>query len=616
MASNSRDRGRSGSSSSRASSGSARGSASPRRRQTRAAHPVIPAPRVGEPMMRRRLMLTLMGAGAVTLGGRLVWVQGLDASARAAEAVDQRTTDRTITALRGEIVDRNGAVLARSVERYDLWVNQLQVGDFKPKDKDLGTGVKAAAKVLSPLLDEDVDDLEKTLTGKRGFLYLRKNVEPDVREAVISQEIPGIGSDRVSERIYPAGEIGANVIGFMGGDGTALAGAEYKYDKNLRGRNGKVRYERGAGGQVIPTGKQTTEEAVDGDDLVLTIDENLQWKSQQVLAETVKKFGADAGSAVIYNVRTGELLALADYPTFDPNKPGKTDPEYLGNQSLSNVFEPGSTGKLLTVACALEHKKVTPSSRYTVPYTMDFDGNRIKDSHPHETQHLTLAGVLKNSSNVGTVQISKTVSDKQRYATLKAFGIGEKTGIGLPGESSGILHPVADWAGRLRFTIAFGQGYSVTPIQMTAAIGAFGNDGVRMQPTIVAGTRDEKGSLTAATTAKGVRACSSETARTIRNLMDNDIDDDTASNAAVPNYAVGGKTGTAESGAGYTASFIGMAPIDDPEIAIGVFVYGLKTFISGNTAAAPAFSELMQYTLQTQGIAPTGKKGKTLEDEW
>jgi cell division protein FtsI (penicillin-binding protein 3) len=620
MASTSGGRGRPGPDDRRRSSSASRASNSrsstSRRRSAGSSGPLIPAPRVGEPLVRRRLMLALMGGAAVSLGGRLVWVQGLDASARAAEAVDQRKVERTITALRGEIVDRNGAVLARSVERYDLWVNQMQVGDYAPEDEEQGTGVKAAAKVLSPLLDWDVDETEKELTGDRGFKYLRKNVEPDVRDAVMSQKIPGIGSDRVSERVYPAGRIGANVIGFVGGDGAALAGAEYKYDENLRGSNGKVSYERGAGGQIIPTGKQTTKEAIDGDDLVLTIDENLQWKSQQVIQETVEKFGADAGSAVIYNVRTGELLALADYPTFDPNKPGDADQEYLGNQSLSNVFEPGSTGKLLTVACALEKGTATPESKYTIPYTMEFDGNRIKDSHPHETQKLTLAGVLKNSSNVGTVQIAETVSDKDRYETLKAFGIGTKTGIGLPGESGGILHPVSDWGGRLRYTVAFGQGYSVTPLQMTAAIGAFGNDGVRMQPTIVAGTRDENGVLSAATTAKGVRACSSATARTIRALMDNDIDDDGEANASVPNYAVGGKTGTAESGAGYTASFIGMAPIDDPEIAIGVFVYGLKTFISGNTAAAPAFSELMQYTLQTQGIAPTGKKGRTLEDEW
>ncbi|PWH07057.1 penicillin-binding protein 2 [Brachybacterium endophyticum] len=561
-------------------------------------------------------MLALMGGAAVTLGGRLVWVQGLDASARAAEAVDQREVDRTIAALRGEIVDRNGAVLARSVERYDLWVNQMQVSDFEPDDEELGTGVKAAAKVLSPLLDWDMDEAEKQLTGDRGFVYLRKNVEPDVREAVMSQKIPGIGSDRVSQRVYPAGKIGANVIGFVGGDGKSLGGAELMYDENLRGTDGKTSYQRGAGGQVIPTAKQTTKEAVDGDDLVLTIDENLQWKAQEVLADTVKKFNADAGSAVIYNVRTGELLALADYPTFDPNEFGKTPADQLGNQSLSNVFEPGSTGKLLTVACALEKGKVTPKSEYTIPYTMDFDGNRIKDSHHHETQRLTLAGVLKESSNVGTVQIARTVTNEERYSTLKAFGIGEKTGIGLPGESGGILHPVSDWHGRMAYTIAFGQGYSVTPIQMTAAIGAFGNDGVRMQPTVVAGTRDENGVITAATTAKGVRACSSDTARTVRALMDNDVDDDEESNAAVPNYAVGGKTGTAESGAGYTASFIGMAPIDDPEIAVGVFVYGLKTFLSGNTVSAPAFSEIMQYTLQSQGIAPTGKKGRTLEDEW
>jgi cell division protein FtsI (penicillin-binding protein 3) len=560
----------------------------------------------------------IVALAVVLLGGKLVWVQGLDATAFAQEAISQRTVERPIRAMRGDIVDRDGTVMARSVERYDIWVNQLQVDDYLASDKDATeTGVAAAAKELAPVLGMSVADTQEALTGDKGFVYLKKDVDPDVRRAVMNLGIDGIGSDRVNKRVYPAGQVGANVVGFVGSDGNALGGAELTYDQQLSGTDGKQKYERGAGGQIIPTGVQETTAAVDGQDLVLTIDEDLQWKSQQVLEQTVKGVGADGGSVVAYSAKTGEVLALADYPTFDANAPGATDEEYRGNQSISNVFEPGSTGKLFTVAAALEEGTVTPESEYTVPANMDFNGERIKDSHQHETQQLTLAGVLKNSSNVGTVQVSETLTPEQRYDYLKKFGLGEKTGVNLPGESAGIVHPADQWTGRTRYTTGFGQGYSVTALQMVSAVGTFANDGVRMSPTLVAGTRGADGAFEAAPTQDGTRVVSSDTAATVLELMDNNIDDTEDSNAAVPGYAVGGKTGTAQVGDGsYTASFIGTAPVDDPDIVIGVFVYGLDTFISGNTVAAPAFSEIMGYALQKEGIAPTGVAGREMENEW
>ncbi|MCL6422052.1 penicillin-binding protein 2 [Brachybacterium sp. JHP9] len=579
---------------------------------------LVPAARVGSPVVRFRLLAVLVIFAVVVLGGRLMWVQGLDASARAEEAVKQRTVERTISPLRGDIVDRDGAVMARSVERYDLWVNQLQVGEYLERKKDAPeTGAPAAAKALAPLLGKSVEETQALLTGESGFQYLLKNVEPAVRDAVVALKIPGIGSDRVADRIYPAGQVGGNVIGFVGADGAALGGAELSFDDRLRGTSGSTTYERGSGGQILPNGRTQIVPAVDGQDLVLTLDSDLQWKAQQVLADTVGKFGASGGSAVALNIRTGEVLALAETPTYDPNDPGATDEKYRGNQSLSNVFEPGSTGKLLTVTTALEQGTITPTSQFTAPYTLEVDGETYRDSHEHETKRYTVAGILKDSSNTGTVQIAQTVTPQQRYDTLRAFGLGEPTGVGLAGESAGILHPVSDWHGRMNYTTSFGQGYAVTPLQMVSALGAFGNGGVRMHPTLVAGTRDGAGVFTPAPIAEGVRATDPETAAQVMTLMDNDIPDDGTANAGIPGYAVGGKTGTAQvAGGTYTASFIGMAPMDDPEIIVGVFVYGLTSFVSGNTAASPAFAQIMGYALQTQGIAPTGVPGRTLENEW
>lgn len=580
--------------------------------------PRIPRARVGSPAVRHRLLLCMIMVAVMALSGRLIWVQGLDASARAQEAIEQRTVTRAIPALRGDIVDRHGTVLASSVERYDLWVNQMQVDQYLENSQSAEvTGIPAAAAELAPVLGWSVEDTEEALTGERGFMYLQKNVDPAVRDAVLALRIPGIGADRVADRIYPAGSVGGNVLGFVGNDGAALAGTELSYDEKLRGTDGKTSYERGAGGQIIPTGQQETTAAVDGSDLVLTIDRDLQWKAQQIVAAAVDQHGGSGGSAVVLNTRTGDILALADHPTYDPNDFSAVPDADLGNRSISNVFEPGSTGKVFTLAAALEEGTADLDSQYEIPYEMWFDGHRVKDSRYHEDQQLTLAGVLSNSSNVGIVQVAEEVEPQVRHDYLVAFGLGQPTGVGLPGESAGIVHPASDWTGRTRYTTAFGQGYSVNALQMTSAVGTFANDGVRVDPRVVSGTQEDDGSVRPLGEPGSTRVVSAETAETVTEMMDNNIVEG-YSNASVPGYATAGKSGTAQVAAdnSYTASFIGFAPADDPEIVIGVFVFGLDSFISGSRAAGPAFSELTTFTLQNQGIAPTGVPGRELEDEW
>lgn len=599
---------------------SSRDGTAPRPRPARGGGPGGRRPRrsgLGAPKVRHRLVLAMIMVAVLALSGRLLWVQGLNSQALAQEAYEQRSVTRPITALRGDITDRDGTVLASSVERYDLWVNQVQVASYKENWTSTDVkGVEAAAEDLAPVLGWTVEETTEVLTGDDPFKYLEKNVEPAVRNAVLSLDIPGIGGDRVADRIYPAGSVGGNVLGYVGADGTALGGAELTYDDVLAGTDGEMTYEQGAGGQVISTAPSTTTEAVDGSDLALTIDRDLQWKTQEVLQATIDQWGATGGAAVVYNPKTGEVLALADAPTFDPNDVGSASSEDLGIRSVSSVFDPGSTGKLFTMAAALEEGTAEVDSEYEVPYTMDFNGERIKDSHSHPDQQLTMAGILKNSSNTGTVQVAETMTPETRYDYLMAFGLGQTTDVGLPGESAGIVRPAEDWTGRTRYTTSFGQGYSVTALQMVSAIGAFANDGVRVQPQIVAGVREDDGSISPVEEPERTRAVSAETADEILAMMDNNIDDE-ESGARVEGYAVGGKSGTAEVPDGtYTSSFIGVAPADDPQLVVGVYLFGLNTFISGTRAAAPAFSDVMTFALQNQGIAPTGVLGRELENEW
>ena len=549
---------------------------------------------------------------------RLIWVQGVNSHSLAEQARAARTHERVITALRGDILDRNGEVLATSVERYDIWVNQRQVAEYRPSaEQGAAQGPGAAAAQLAPVLGMSVEDLEEVLTGESGFRYVAKTVDPQVNDAVLGMRIPGIGSDRVQQRLYPSGEVGANVIGFTGADGTALAGAELTFDEQLRGTDGKVVFERGAGGQAIPTAQRSETPAVDGYDVQLTIDRDIQYKSQEVIARTVQEWGAAGGSIVAIDIATGEILALADYPTYDPNNPGATDAQYRGNQSISNVFEPGSTGKLFTLAGLINEGDASLEDRLVVPHTKSFGGESIKDALPHPDKNYTLAGILKNSSNVGTVELANRQDLETRYEYLRAFGLGEATGVELPGESAGIVHPPGDWQGRTAYTVAFGQGYAVNALQMTSAVGTFGHDGVRVQPRIVRASGVDAQTLRAEQPPASTRVVSSETATTMLQLMDNNVADDGSQNGWIPHYAVGGKSGTAQVPDGsYTSSFIGMAPIDDPQIVLGVFVYGIQGFQSGSQVAAPAFSEIMGYTLQSRSIAPTGVPGLELENEW
>lgn len=586
----------------------------------------IPKAQVGEPVVRRRTVLgAILGASAL-LGGRLVWVQGVDPSTLAAEAVSQRTRTTTLLARRGEITDRDGGTLAISVERYDIWANQLQVPSYQQDELEDGevsqAGVEAAAVALAPVLGLTVTELREALTGEKGYTYLSKTVTPEVRDAVMSLDINGIGADRVADRVYPNGTVAGNILGFVGSDGTALAGLELELDEHLRGSNGERRYERGADGRTIPTGQGETVPAVDGKTVVTTLDRDIQYYAQNAVTRRVSEYGARAGSAIVMDPDSGEILAMVDVPTYDPNDPGAVPAEQRGTPSISDIFDPGSTGKIFTMAAVLQESDIDVSTQFTVPSVEYFGDQRVKDSHDYGTRKLTLAGIFEQSSNVGTVMAAQEVDPEVRLEYLKQFGFGSETGITLPGESSGLLLEPDQWGERTPINMAFGQSYSATALQVVNGFATVANGGELHQPSVVKEYVSPAGTVTPASGKVKHRAISPETAATLLQMLDTSIVDDGKDTGNVPGYAVGGKSGTAEEYADgelsgkYTSSYVGMAPASDPKLVVGIFLYGIDSFISGSRVAKPVMADVLSFSLQKLGIPPTGAEGVVLPTTW
>lgn len=579
-----------------------------------------PGPRAGE----RRRMLSLGVVLVVVLAlfaARLVYVQVVRGPTVAQEARDARLTSYNLIGTRGQITDRDGVALATSVERYDVSVNQLLVGTYRgdgtPADPDGALGV---AKQLAPLLDADTAELGGALAGERQFVYLHKGVLPAVAREIFALRLPGINVDKVADRVYPNDNLAGNVIGYTNSNGQGLAGLEASLDDELKGTPGVQTVERGAKGQAVPGGLSEATPARTGDSVRLTLDADIQWKAQSLLDAQVAATRSDGGTVVVTNVRTGEVLALADSGSTDPNDPGAAEEGSLA-ASVSNVFEPGSTGKVITMAAVIEEGLVGPTDRWTVPYSYTTDNNQtIHDSHEHGTLHLTTTGVLAESSNTGTVQVGAGLSEEKRYLWLSRFGFGSPTGIELPGESRGILHDWEDWDGRTKWNVLFGQGVAVTALQATQVFATIANGGVRVEPHVIAGWTDPDGEYTAADAAPRTRIVSQETADTVLSMMESVVDDGTGSNASIPGYRVAGKTGTAQNWLdgkqGITASFIGVVPADDPEIAVSVFLHEPRTSIYGGTVAAPVFKEVAAYTLSELGVAPSGTKPTLFPTEW
>jgi cell division protein FtsI (penicillin-binding protein 3) len=560
---------------------------------------------------------------------QLLRLQALDASAMAKQALGSRLTTVKVPALRGNIVDRDGVVLATSLERYDVTVDQTTVGLYSVSVKDPTTGrthrqvvgVAGAAAALASLLHLDAATVQASLTGTRRFNYVTKGVTPQVWRAVDALGIPGVYGLRTTQRAYPSGGVGASVIGFVGKDkdSTPLAGLELAMSKQLTGTKGEQTYERDPAGRQIPTSQVAATPAVPGATLQLTLDRDIQWRTEQLLAAKVAQTHALSGTVVVMN-RAGQILALANAPTFDPNVPSRSTPANLSNRALSEVYEPGSTSKVMTAAALLQENLVRPSEAFTVDDSIRKGGSVFHDSHAHAPEQLTFAGILAKSSNVGTIMAGSRLAPQTMYDYLRKFGVGQPSGLRFPGESAGILAQPSSWSDSQRYTVLFGQGLSVNAVQAAGVYQTIANDGVRVSPQLVEGTVGADGRLAAGPAPTQTRVVSAATASTLRTMLEGVVSaDGTAPEATIPGYRVAGKTGTAQRYdpacgcyRGYTGSFIGMAPADDPQLIVAVTLQGPVNGYYGGTVAAPVFKDVMTYALAKMAIPPTGTVSPTI----
>ncbi len=549
-------------------------------------------------------------------GLRLVQVQALQANDYRSRAVNEMEKVKTLQAPRGDITDINGVPFARSVAATSIVVDQTQI--LNP--------AKVAAFV-APILNMRVSDVQTTLTGKRKWNMVAENAKPATwlkLTSAINQynsQFPGMSPERIIGffpersyiREYPSGSLIASLIGFVNHDGIGATGLESSMNSTISGKQGKYSYANGYKAE-IPGSQSEIIPAQAGTSIRLTVDRDIQWVASKAIADVVKSSRALSGTVIVMDPKTGQILAHATAPTFDPNDTTKVSLVAMRNPSVLDVYEPGSTGKVMTLAAAIEEKKITPETVLTIPYALKRSVKVFHDHEPHPTQRLTTAGVLAVSSNTGSIKIGEMLSNDKLYDYLTKFGIGTKTGSGLPGESRGILPKVADWSGTTAPTVAFGQGYSLTAMQATSVFATIANDGVRVSPTVIAGKSDASGNYTPSETRESVRVISADTAAKMRLMMESVVSSNgTAPSAAIPGYRVAGKTGTAQRiddtcgcYRGYTASFIGFAPADNPAYVISVTIQDPKGMHWGGYLGGPVFKKVMSFVLQSKGIAPTG----------
>jgi cell division protein FtsI (penicillin-binding protein 3) len=549
---------------------------------------------------------------------RLIEIQVVRAKGYVERAQNELNKSATLLAPRGTIYDINGIELARSITAINIAVDQMVVND----------PVRAAA-IVAPILGMSPAQLLPDLTGTRRYVLIAKDITPAKWLAVsnainnyntevlktkggIGKRLGGFVPERSYIRDYPSGNLTSSLIGIINDQGTGAAGIESSLNSILSGTNGKYIYANGKG-NIIPGSEQVSVEAKSGTSIRLTINRDIQWVAQNAINQAVSSSRAKSGTVVVMDPKTGAILAQASAPTFDPNNSRSITLDKLSNPAVQEVYEPGSTGKVITVAAAMEEGLVAPDTVFTIPYSMKVSDGVFHDHEKHATQRLTTTGLLAVSSNTGAIQIGQKLGKDNLYKYLRKFGIGESTNSRLPGESAGILHPVKDWSGTSLPTHSFGQGYSLTAMQATSVFATIANNGVRVKPSVLAGVVDENGKYTPATANESVRVLSEQTAINIRAMMESVVTKDgTAPTAAIAGYRVAGKTGTAmrfntscKCYSGYTASFIGFAPADQPKYVVSVTIQDPQGLHWGGALAGPVFKKVMSFVLQSERVQPT-----------
>ena len=559
------------------------------------------------------------------LGVRLVDFQVVKAAEIQEKSLASRSMTQTLQALRGDILDSSGQVLAKTVFRYDVNAAPKNVGPVFQTIDGVRTerSVDEIALELSQLLGVDYGEIMIRLEGDSEYSNLAKTVNAETFNAIRDLDIPWIFFDQFEDRLYPMGAVAGNVLGFVGSDGTPLAGLERQYNTCLAGVDGQETFERSAEGVRIPTSNQTTQPTEDGGQLNLSIDANLQFFAQQVLADTVNELSATWASAIVVEVETGRILAAAEAPTVDPNDPAAVPAADRGSRIFQAAFEPGSIMKAVSASMVLDTG--TADEYDTVPapdrMNLDFDNEYIKDSFSHEDFTLSLAGVLRYSSNTGMTNFASQIPRETRYEYLKKFGFGSVSPLRFEGESSGILHPASQWDEMTNLVTTFGQGISVTSLQMAYAYQAIANGGVRLDPILVDSCLAADGSLAYAPNQGSTRVLSTASANLNLELMEKVVEfGGVGKTAAIPGYRVAGKTGTAEikSGSGYgdeyAISFYGIAPAENPTFVVGVTIYRPEG-VSNSSKATPPFKAIMQQALKHYRIPPSTTESRSIPSD-
>lgn len=566
------------------------------------------------PATRRLHVVLVVAAMALSLcAGRLLQLQGFDSSNYPADALL-----RTLPLLpaRGEITDRNGLMLAST-----------QPAVAVTADPTLLTGrVPEVAEIVSRHLNMPTAELRPLLTKPdTHFVYLKKQVPALTYSALAAElssaKIYGVFREADPVRTYPGRAVGSSVVGFVGADGKGQGGLELKYNTDLAGVEGEQTFESAPNGSRIPLGDSSLKPATNGMNYQLTLDSEVQWAAERRLAAAVKQTGADSAFAIVMDVKTGHLLALANAPGFDPNALKESDKDHRGNRAVSEPYEPGSVQKVLTAAALIDSGTADPETRVVVPPKVRTDSGPIGDAFSHDTIRLNLRGIIALSSNIGTVLLARQMDTGVLRDYLMSFGLGARTGIEVPGESRGIV-PGADMPDYQRDRVAFGQSISVTGVQQVAAVAGIINGGVYHPPTLVKGATDAEGRSVPVEHQPPRRVVSTATSAQVRDLMGAVIDSENGQRKLkLDGYTSGGKTGTAQRAvdggySGYVTSFIGFAPLDDPRIITYVVVTNPRRGDTGTATAVPTYQDLMTFVLPRYSVLPDARPHDPRPTEW
>ena len=575
----------------------------------------------------------------IVAAAQLFNLQVPQAAGLRAQAAGQLKVTDIDRAVRGSVTDRNNSKLAFTTEARALTFQptkiRKQLAEAKqksPKAPDPDQRLMEIAKDISGKLNNSPDyaSVLKKLRSNETFVYLARAVDPGIA-AAISKKFPEVGAERQDIRQYPGGSLAANVVGGIDWDGHGLMGLEESMDSVLAGTDGSVTYDRGSDGVVIPGSYRNRHDAVNGATVELTIDSDIQFYAQQQVQLARDASGARNVSAVVLDAKTGQVLAMANDDTFDPSQDiGRQADKQIGNLPVTSPFEPGSVNKIVTAASVIEFGLSNPDEVLSVPGSIDMGGVNIRDAWGHGVMPYTTTGVFGKSSNVGTLMLAQRIGPERYYEMLGKFGLGQRTGVGLPGESAGIVPSIDQWSGSTFSNLPIGQGLSMTLLQMTGMYQAIANDGLRIPPRIVKATIAADGTRTEESEPNGIRVVSSETARTVRNMLRAVVQRDpmgtqqgTAPAAAVAGYQVAGKTGTAQQinpGCGcyyddvYWITFAGMAPVDDPRYVIGIMMDAPLRNADGTPghSAAPLFHNLAGWLLQRENVPLSPDPGPPL----